>query len=120
MPRRMSIVTRRNRKANLHTNMTIIKSIFLFGMPLAFVGCASTNPKAAFDDVGKTVSARTGQRVQWMRGETEHGEIEKAVEVLVQSNLTAQSAVAIALLNNRSLQADFEEIGISQADLAQA
>jgi cobalt-zinc-cadmium efflux system outer membrane protein len=37
----------------------------------------------------------------------------------LQTNLTARSAVALALLNNPSLQADFEEIGISQAELAQ-
>ena len=45
---------------------------------------------------------------------------EEAVNALLQSNLTAQSAVTITLMNNRSLQAEFEEIGISQAELAQA
>jgi cobalt-zinc-cadmium efflux system outer membrane protein len=38
----------------------------------------------------------------------------------LKTNLTASTAVTVALLNNRSLQAGFEEIGISQADLAQA
>ncbi|MGI8964583.1 MAG: TolC family protein [Limisphaerales bacterium] len=93
------------------------KNIFL-ALPLLLAGCISPNPKTAFDDVGKTVSARTGQKVQWMRDGAE--EMAKSVETLLQTNLTAQSAVAIALLNNRSLQAEFEEIGISQAELAQA
>ncbi len=97
--------------------MSIIKLILLLGVPLAFAGCTSTNPKAAFDDVGKTVQARTGQRVEWMR-DAESKELASAVATLMETNLTAQSAVAIALLNNRSLQAEFEEIGISQADLA--
>lgn len=89
-------------------------------LPLAFVGCTSTNPKPAFDNVGEQVAARTGHQVRWMRDEAECGEIDSAVDALLQTNLTARSAVAIALLNNRTLQADFEEIGISQAALAQA
>ena len=99
--------------------MTIIKSILLAGLlPLMFAGCTTINPKAAFDDVGKKVSNRTGNEVRWMRDDAARDDIEKTVEALLQTNLTAQSAVSIALLNNRTLQADFEEIGISQADLS--
>jgi cobalt-zinc-cadmium efflux system outer membrane protein len=94
--------------------------LLVAALPLVFVGCTSTNPKGAFDDVSKTVAARTGQQVRWMRDDAEADEIEKAVEALLQTNLTAQAAVAIALLNNRTLQAEFESIGISQAELAQA
>ena len=110
----------RNPKPKPLKNMSIIKPILLLGvLPLAFAGCTSTNPKAAFDDVGKTVNARTGQHVEWMR-DGESKELASAVATLMETNLTAQSAVAVALLNNRSLQAEFEEIGISQAELAQA
>ena len=42
------------------------------------------------------------------------------MNALLQTNLTAQTAVTIALLNNKSLKAEFAEIGISQADVAQA
>ncbi len=112
------ISTAQNLNPNPHTNMTMNKAIFLASaFPVILAGCISPNPKAAFDDVGKTVSDRTGHRVQWMRDGGE--EITKSVETLLQTNLTAQSAVAIALLNNRTLQAEFEEIGISQAELAQ-
>lgn len=75
-------------------------------------GCASTNPKAAFNDVDKTVMARTGHQIGGMSNDV--------VNVLLQTNLTAQAAVTIALLNNKSLQAEFGEIGISQAEVAQA
>jgi cobalt-zinc-cadmium efflux system outer membrane protein len=92
--------------------MKTVLIILTVVLPLAIVGCASTNPKAAFDDVDKTVTARTGQQMQGMSNDV--------VNVMLQTNLTAQAAVMIALLNNRSLQAEFEEIGISQADLAQA
>src|SRR5262245_25295253 len=89
-------------------------------LPLAFAGCTSTNPQGAFDDLDQHITTRTGQNLHWMRDDAERGEIDKAVGALLQTNLTASSAVAIALLNNRSLQAEFEDIGISQAELAQA
>jgi outer membrane protein, heavy metal efflux system len=89
------------------------KSILcLAALPLLLAGCASTNPKAALDDVDKTVMARTGQQMSGMSNDV--------VNILLQTNLTAQSAVTIAFLNNKSLQAQFGEIGISQADVAQA
>src|SRR5262245_5013759 len=101
--------------------MLALKPILLVAtLPLAFVGCTTTNPKSAFDHVGKQINERTSYNVLWMRDDAQRGEIEKAVEALLQTNLSAQSAVAIALLNNRSLQAQFEEIGVSQAESAQA
>jgi len=101
--------------------MTMLKPILLTAaLPVLFAACTSTNPKAAFDDLSKTVAARTGQQVQWSRDDSQRKEIAMTVETLLQTNLTAQSCVAIALLNNRVLQAEFEEVGISQAELAQA
>jgi len=99
--------------------MKTVPIILATVLPLAIAGCASTNPKAAFNDVDKTVNARTGQSVQW-RNDSSSNQITMAIEPLLQTNLTAPAAVTIALLNNRSLQAGFEEIGISQAELAQA
>ncbi len=93
--------------------ITMTKPILsLAALPLILVGCAATSPKAALDDVNKTVAARTGQQTIGMSNDV--------VTILLQTNLTAQSAVTIALLNNKSLQAEFAEVGISQADLAQA
>jgi cobalt-zinc-cadmium efflux system outer membrane protein len=88
-------------------------------IPAAFAllatGCAL--PKVSFHGVETTVAERTGKRVQWNR---EGAQIEQAVEALLRNRLTAESAVQIALLNNRELQARFEEIGIAQADLIEA
>ena len=92
--------------------MKIVPIILTVVLPLTIVGCASTNPSAALNDVGKTVAERTGQQI--------NGESNDLIKVLLQTNLTAQSAVTIALLNNKSLQAEFEEVGIFQAELAQA
>lgn len=103
-------------------NLLVLKpAVALFvATSLVFVGCTSTNPQRAFDGAAKTVAERTGQRVQWLRDEASQTEIDTAVDGLLQTNLTVERAVAIALLNNRSIQAEFEEIGISQAELSAA
>ena len=91
----------------------ILPAIALFAS-----GCAT--PKASLDRVQATVAERTGKRVHWNRGGGEDAEIEQAVQRLLRHELTAERAVQIAFLNNRDLQARFEEIGIAQADLVQA
>ncbi len=96
---------------------TILTAI---AVPLAFVGCSTTDPKASFEDVSKSVAERSGQTIRWMLDDESRKEIDSSVEVLLSTELTPKSAVAIALLNNRTLQAEFESIGISQSELAQA
>jgi outer membrane protein, heavy metal efflux system len=81
-------------------------------------GCAS--PQASLHSVQETVAHRTGKRVPWLRGAPEDAAASRAVQVLLRHQLSANDAVQIALLNNRALQANFEEIGIAQADLVQA
>jgi cobalt-zinc-cadmium efflux system outer membrane protein len=95
-------------------------AFLLAAAPLVLVSCTSTNPQPAFDDVAKTATERTGHRVQWMRDDATQAEIEKTVASLLQTNLTVDRAVAIGLMNNRGLQAEFEKIGISQAELSAA
>src|SRR5262245_10439376 len=83
-------------------------------------GCASVDPRPAFTDVEKAVRERTGQTPAWVTTAEERDTVARTVADLLQGELTAEAAVRIALVNNRSLQATFEEIGVSQADLAQA
>ena len=93
------------------------RSIFPAVVLLA-AGCAT--PDASLDRVQSTVAARAGKRVHWMRGGPEDAEIEQGVQAILRRPLTAERAVQVALLNNRELQARFEEIGIAQADVIQA
>jgi cobalt-zinc-cadmium efflux system outer membrane protein len=83
-------------------------------------GCASVNPRPAFDEVRKTVAHQSKVDSEWSRTSTEAAATEQAVAKLLADPLTADAAVQIAFLNNPGLQAIFEELGISQADLAQA
>lgn len=87
---------------------------------VALGGCASVNPRPAFEDVGKSVAERSGLDPRWARTGTEAWAAEQAVAKLLSAPLTVDAAVHVAFLNNPTLQATFEEIGISQADLAQA
>ncbi len=82
--------------------------------------CAAVNPRPAFDDMRKTVAERSRLDPEWSRTSEETSAADEAVTRLLATPLTVDAAVQIALLNNPTLQATFEEIGISQADLAQA
>jgi cobalt-zinc-cadmium efflux system outer membrane protein len=56
----------------------------------------------------------------WQQSEASRAEAAAVVRKLVGKPLTVSSAVRIALLNNRGLQASFEEIGIARADVLEA
>lgn len=71
-------------------------------------------------DVQSTVHQRTGQRVEWRKDAKADGEVARAVHSLLRGQLTADTAVQIALLNNRELQATFEDIGMANADFIEA
>jgi cobalt-zinc-cadmium efflux system outer membrane protein len=83
-------------------------------------GCASVNPKPAFEGVQRTVAERTGRDLSWAATPAEATALEQRVTMLLKEDLTVERAVQVALINNPSLQATFEGLGVSQADLAQA
>jgi outer membrane protein, heavy metal efflux system len=73
-----------------------------------------------FEEVQETVRDRAGADVRWEKEMSSREETEGAVAKLLRKPLTVASAVQIALLSNRELQATFGEIGIAQADVIQA
>lgn len=84
------------------------------------LGCASTSPKAAFDDTANLVAKRSGHDLRWDRNTEEDDEARKAIDALLAKELTADSAVQVALLGSPRLRARLEELAIGQADLVQA
>jgi cobalt-zinc-cadmium efflux system outer membrane protein len=70
--------------------------------------------------VQSLAAERTGARVQWNQGTADDSAVARAVDSLLAHDLSADAAVQIALLNNRHLQATYEELGVAQADLVQA
>ena len=83
-------------------------------------GCASVNPQPAFVDVQRKVTERTGQEARWISSAQEADDATGMVRGLLTQELTADRAAQVALVNNRSLQATLTEIGVSQAEFAQA
>jgi cobalt-zinc-cadmium efflux system outer membrane protein len=99
---------------NLHRRWTILL-------------CATLSLAAAAGSRAQSISAlqsgiqqRTGHQVQWRKDTATDDLVSRAVQSLLHRALTADSAVQIALLNNRELQAAFERIGIANADLIEA
>ncbi|MCL5979186.1 MAG: TolC family protein [Gammaproteobacteria bacterium] len=87
---------------------------------LALSGCASVPHDAGFSQVQQSASNRLNKQVHWTQGGPEDRAGQAVVQRLLLGPLTADKAVQIALLNNPGLQAEFENLGISQANLIQA
>jgi cobalt-zinc-cadmium efflux system outer membrane protein len=83
-------------------------------------GCAPTAPQQGFANVQSLAMERLGKRVEWDGRTADDRAVASRVRDLLAHPLDAGAAVQIALLNNRSLQATFEELGIAQADFLQA
>lgn len=94
-------------------------TLILFSAAL-LVGCASVEPRKPFAAVESALSQRLPQRVQWNRNTASDQAATAAVNELLARPLAVEGAVQIALLNNRNLQAAYENLGIAQADLVQA
>jgi cobalt-zinc-cadmium efflux system outer membrane protein len=83
----------------------------------AAFGCVSAD--AGYAGVRELTAARLQKDVRWYRHEASSAGAEHTKKLLADP-LTADTAVQIALLNNRGLQADFEQLGIARARLVQA
>ena len=83
-------------------------------------GCASFSSDGGFAAVEKTAKDRLGKDVQWARSEADQDSIAVRVSDLLSKPLTVDDAVQVALLNNRGLQASFQDLGIGEAEVVQA
>lgn len=98
------------------TRLVTCSSILVMISPAGF----DRNKEGAFQSVQQSVQERNGKTVRW---EEDQAALEQALQdarQLLRKPLTVDAAVQIALLNNRSLQATFEDIGLSTADLIEA
>lgn len=83
-------------------------------------GCASFSSDGGFDAVREMTKARTGHSPTYRRTPQDNETAAARVAELLGPTLTPDSAVEIALLNNRGLQAAFSELGIAEADRVRA
>ena len=83
-------------------------------------GCASFSPDGGFAAIEKTAKNRLGKDVQWARSDADQDSIARRVSELLSKPLSVDDAVQLALLNNRGLQATFQELGIGEAEFVQS
>ena len=86
-------------------------------------GCGSVTPRERFPEIQRQVDDRLGPtltRVHWRMGSSEDGQVDAFVSGLLSRPLTPDTAVQVALLRSRDLQAVYEDLGVAQADLVHA
>ena len=95
-------------------------ALFASAVILAVAGCASPPVESGFEDVQRLTGNRIEQRIEWRRGDQPDDDLDEAIQELLRHPLSVDAAVQIALLENRSIQAAYENLGVSQAEVVQA
>ena len=91
-------------------------TLALAAAALLLSGCASFSPDGGFGAVQQLTQERTGQTPARLTRPADQASAQARITELLKAPLTADSAVELALLNNRGLQASFAELGIAEAD----
>jgi outer membrane protein TolC len=87
---------------------------------LVLAGCASFSPDGGFGPVDQLTKDRLGRTPSYQRTAGQADAAQAHVAELLKQPLGPDSAVEVALLNNRELQASYAELGIAEADLVRA
>ncbi|HEV7322784.1 MAG TPA: TolC family protein [Ensifer sp.] len=102
-----------------------IKFAALIGLPLVLAGCA-TNAEYSAKDAGFTtvdakVATATTKRSVWIQNREQADKVNAEVKALLKrKTVDADTAVQVALLNNKGLQAAYADLGDASADAWQA
>jgi outer membrane protein TolC len=97
-----------------------MKAIVVMLGALILASCAGFSKDGGLDVVGEATQAHLAKEIAWPKTEQERRKAHDQVYSLLSHPLAVDDAVQIALLNSRALQAEFEQLGISEADLVQA
>ena len=102
--------------------VTIPLRALAVAVAVAFLGgCVTFSADGGFSVIGTATKDRgLKQDVKWVKTDKDAEHAQAEVKKLLAAPLSADSAVQIALLNNRGLQATYAELGIAEADLVQA
>ena len=100
--------------------MTWLRLSTALATALLLAACATFSPDGGIENVAAFADRELGKRVVVLRSEDEARAARAAIERLLKRPLTADAAVQIALLNNRGLQAAYNELGIAEANMVAA
>lgn len=101
------------------TRSSIRSGAAVFALMVLLSGCTTLSPEGAFSEVAEDVNLRLGKQISWSPGEGDDPLVSARIDQLLSRPLTAETAVQIALLNNRDLRAIYADIGVAQANLVQ-
>lgn len=87
---------------------------------LTLAGCASFSPDAGMGTAQTVAAVELNKDVTKITTEDAAIDAEARVTLMLKRALTPDSAVQIALLKNRGLQAAFNDLGVSEADYVKA
>ncbi|HEX8151787.1 MAG TPA: TolC family protein, partial [Thermoanaerobaculia bacterium] len=95
-----------------------MKQLTILTLAIALTSCVSVPRDAGNADVQQAIAQRGGAEIAWNAppASADH----QRVAELLRDELTADEAVAIAMLNNPRLQVTLAELGIARADLIEA
>ncbi|MDE2626845.1 MAG: TolC family protein [Burkholderiales bacterium] len=96
-----------------------VAALALIGL-VSLGGCATFSRDGGFGPVAQTAQDRLHKDLTWARSDADRHAIDERVAELLAQPLSVEDSVQIALLNNRGLQASFDQLGISEADVVQA
>jgi outer membrane protein TolC len=94
--------------------------ILLSATALTLAGCATFSPDGGMSVVGAVTATDLQADVVKVSDEAGALALAPRIEALLKRPLTADSAVQLALLNNKGLQASFNELGVSEAQMVSA
>ncbi len=95
-----------------------LEMLFIALSALTLAGCATFSDDGGLASISEITRERTGHSVQ--RVQDDGTSVQSTIRQLIAQPLTPDTAVQIALLNNRGLQASLADLGIAEADLVQA
>jgi cobalt-zinc-cadmium efflux system outer membrane protein len=97
-----------------------MRRVLFAGIAAVLSACAPTSAARAFRDTSQLVETRTGRPIFWNQGGAADEAVSRHIRDLLSQELSVGAAIQIALLNNRDLQATYEDLSVAQADLVQA
>lgn len=98
--------------------------VIILSLASLLAGCASFSPDGGMNEVAQGVGRETGlgigKNVVKIASVEQAQQAKQQVAALLAESLSADAAVQVALLNNRDLQAAYNDLGISEAAYVQA
>ena len=95
-------------------------ALTLLASAAVLAGCTTFSADGGFGTAQRAAEGRLGKGLHWARSDADLDTIAQRVAALLSGPLAVDDAVQVALLNNRGLQAGFQDLGIGEADLVQA